>query len=161
MSDPILSAIYRIGGFYSVVIPELTYGNRRIDFAVIDFQHRWVRGFEIKRTHADFLRDIKWTEYTKFLSSLTLVCPPNTISPDEISYPFGLLWVDDKSNISWKKRPHNFQNRKSLAWLWTYVSILEIEFPRLARELAEAQRDLFEIRNKPTSAGGEDEKGNR
>ncbi len=139
MSDPILSAIYRMGGFYSTVIPEFTYKDRRIDIIIIDFQRRWVRGFEIKRSRADFLRDIKWTQYTQFLSSLTLVCPPNIISPDEISSPFGLLWVDDKSNIFWKKRPHNFQNRKSLAWLWTYISILETEFPRLSRELAEAR----------------------
>jgi hypothetical protein len=142
--DPILSAIERLSGYHSLFIPEFSYGELRIDVAVVDFKHRWVRGFEIKRSRSDFLRDIKWTEYTKFLSSLTIVCPPGIISPEEIVAPFGLLWVDDKSCIFWKKRPRNFQDRKSLAWFWTYISVIEKELPRLKWELEEARRDTAE-----------------
>jgi hypothetical protein len=33
------------------------------------------------------------------------------------------------------KRAKNFQSRKSLSWLWTYVGILETEFSRMQYEL--------------------------
>lgn len=119
------------GSFYEVYIPEFTYGGRRIDAAFVDTRHRWVRGFEIKVTRTDFLSDKKWTEYTEFCSSLSIVCPAELIQKDEIKKPFGLLWIyPDK--IKWIKRPTNFQKKDSLAWLYTYVRVIEKELPRLA-----------------------------
>jgi hypothetical protein len=140
-SDEIKKRLAGWGGYHGIFIPEFTWGGLRIDAVIIDTAHRWVRGFEIKADRSDFLRDNKWTLYSQFCSSLTLVCPEGMIQPDEIEKPFGLVWAFDNrdkfnwSYLRWVKRARNFQSRKSLSWLWTYVKILEMEFGRMQYEL--------------------------
>ena len=134
-------------GYSSVFVPEFTWGNLRIDALIIDLAHRWIRGFEIKIRRQDFLKDEKWTMYSSFCSSLSIVCPAGLIGPEEIKKPFGLLWIDEDAHgyVQWKKRPKRFQRRDSLAWLWTYVRVLEWELPRLdgeARWIAEEVKRL-------------------
>ena len=120
-------------------ISEFTWGDLRIDAMYVDIVHKWIRGFEIKVDRNDFNKDKKWTLYTKFLSSLTIICPKGLIQSEEIEKPFGLMWVSDEHSwgrrLEVKKRAINFQKRKSLAWLWTYVSVLEHELPRMQSEL--------------------------
>lgn len=109
----------------------------RVDAAIIDMKTRWIRAFEIKVDRADFVRDDKWMFYSRFCSSLSIACPANLIRPEEVSKPFGLLWVAMNGNYpvcQWAKRPRNFQLRNSLAWLWTYIGVIEREFPRLNSE---------------------------
>jgi hypothetical protein len=125
--------IKNMSGFHSIFVDEFTWKDRRVDCLIIDLRHRWLRGYEVKTSLADFRHDIKWTEYTEFLSSLSIACPTGLISPNEIQKPFGLLWISNKG-VQWKKRPMNFQDRKSLAWFWTYLRVLELETPRLKRE---------------------------
>jgi len=138
--------------YHNINIPEFTYSDLRIDLIKIDLRHRWIRGYEIKVNKGDFNRDDKWTLYSKFLSSLTIVCPAGFIQKEEIRKPIGLIWIEEREKIEYvdwtyekysKKilipkivlKPKNFQTRKSLAWLWTYVSVLEVEFPRIIIEL--------------------------
>ncbi len=120
------------GGIY---IPEFTYGNYRIDAAIVETKKRWVRGFEIKVTRADFLRDEKWQNYSEFVSSLSLICPEELIQPEEIPKPFGLVWVDESNGVTWKKRPKRFQRRDAFAWTLQYVKVIEKELPRLEAEI--------------------------
>jgi len=129
--------------FHGIFVDEFTFHEHRIDAIIIDLKHRWIRGFEIKTNRSDFNRDIKWTQYSKFLSSLSMVCPEGLIQPNEIEKPLGLLWITE-NGVRWKKRPGNFQNRHSLAWLWTYVSVIEAEFPRI---IWEKERMFQELRN--------------
>ena len=131
--------------FHGIFVDEFTFGAYRIDAVIIDLKHRWVRGFEIKTNRQDFKQDIKWTQYSKFLSSLSMVCPENLIQPEEIEKPLGLLWISN-SRVIWKKRPGNFQTRHSLAWIWTYVSVIEQEFPRLWWENDRLQREIYGLR---------------
>lgn len=142
--DLIHAALRQLGGFYSVYVPEFTYGGRRIDAAIIDTSKRWIRGFEIKVTRSDFLRDEKWYEYTQFCSSLSIVCPEGLIMKEEVPRPFGLLYIlgtpgltQDLRNITvkWEKKPTRFQRRDGLAWLYRYVSVIEKELPRMNIEL--------------------------
>ena len=70
--NEIHSALRSLGGFYGVYVPEFTFGGRRVDAAIIDVSKRWIRGFEIKVSRSDFLRDEKWQEYTEFCSSLSI-----------------------------------------------------------------------------------------
>ena len=132
--------IRRLGGFYGVYVPEFTYGGRRIDAAIIDVSKRWIRGFEIKLTRADFLRDEKWQGYSEFCSSLSIVCPDGIIKKEEVPKPFGLLYVgteprltNDLRNVTvkWIQKPIRFQRRDGLAWLYTYVRVIEKELPRM------------------------------
>ena len=148
----ILKKLYRIGGYHSVLIPEFTWGGLRIDAILIDFIDRWVRGIEIKVSRGDFKNDTKWALYSQFCSSLIIACPAELIKPEEVEKPFGLLWVYENMGprgveFDWVKRPKNFQKRNSLAWLWTYLKVMEKEFPRMSEELERVKRDNKYLQN--------------
>jgi hypothetical protein len=122
---------------YSLFVPEYTWKSLRVDALIVDIGRRWIRGFEIKISRADFIKDDKWTLYSEFCSSLSVVCPEELIQPEEINKPFGLLWVVKNGHgyhLSWKRKPTNFQRRNSLSWFWTYTHVLETEIIRLDRE---------------------------
>ena len=114
-----------------VLIPEYTYGDLRIDAMLVDTEHRWIRGFEIKVTREDFLQDKKWQEYSDFLSSLCIVCPENLIKKEEIPKPFGLIYVSNTNlypltSFCYIKKPKNFQKREALAWKNLYLKVVEL-----------------------------------
>lgn len=140
------AAIGRMGAYGSIMVPEFTFRDQRIDAIVIKPEKtRRILGFEIKVSRTDFLQDAKWQNYSRFCSSLSVACPKGLIKPEEIPSPFGLFWVDkevairewDKKEcvtypVTWAKRPKDFQGTKGLAWTWTYLEVLEAEFKRLA-----------------------------
>ena len=140
--DDIHVALRRLGGFYGVYVPEFSFAGRRIDAAVIDTSKRWIRGFEIKLSRSDWLRDEKWQENSRFCSSLSVVCPEGVIEEHEVESPFGLLWVmnEPRFPVRWVRKPKRFQRRDALAWLYTYVSVIEKELPRLNNEVARLVR---------------------
>lgn len=145
-ANEIFNKLTHLGGYHSVLIPEFTWGSLRIDALFIDLQNRWCRGIEIKVNRGDFLKDNKWALYSQFCSSLTVACPADLIKPEEVEKPFGLLWVYEKPSLGgreleWVKRPKNFQKRNSLAWVWTYLKVMEKEFPRMAGELERLRVD--------------------
>lgn len=141
MINDIQKVLKRLGGFGSIHIPEFTYGDLRIDALVVDTRTRWIRGFEIKMSRSDFQRDEKYHLYSKFCSSLSIVCPKGLIDKKEVPDPFGLLYIDNEAENchglrgTWAKRPKRFQRRDGLAWIWTYVTVLEKELPRLQFEI--------------------------
>lgn len=139
-------AIDQLGGYGSIFVPEFTFHDMRIDGILVEpGKTRRIRGFEIKVSRPDFIRDGKWQNYTQFCSSLSIACPEGLIRPDEIESPFGLLWVKKETwvrdhdgykgtayHTQWAKRPKDFQGTKGLAWTWRYLEVLEAEFKRLA-----------------------------
>lgn len=140
-ANEIHTVLRRLGGFYGVYVPEFTYNGRRIDAAIIDVSKRWIRGFEIKVSRSDFLADEKWHEYSQFCSSLSIVCPEGLIGKDEITGPFGLLYILPELNgMKWEKKPKRFQRRDGLAWLYQYVRVIEKELPRLNNEVERLSR---------------------
>ena len=138
--EDIHNALRKMSNWGSVYIPEFTYRDLRIDALIVDIPHRWIRGFEIKTRKQDFFADCKWQTYSSFCSSLSIVCPVGLIQPEEITKPFGLLWLgedldgDEYAYYHWKKRPKKFNHRNSLAWTWIYLGVLEMELPRLIGE---------------------------
>ncbi len=158
--NEIKEVIRRLGGFYSVYVPEFTMGQLRCDVALIDVDKRWIRGFEIKVSRSDFLKDEKWQRYSEFCSSLSLVCPKDMIKPEEIPRPFGLLYVSNEPYaystrmhpvVTWAKKPKRFQHRDGMAWLYQYVKCIEKELPRLAGEV-ERLREAVAKQNGTTMA---------
>lgn len=127
----------RLGTLY---IDEFTWNGLRIDAIVIEIRSRTVRGFEVKVSRGDYFADKKWQLYSEFCSSLSIVCPDGLIQPDEVSDPFGLLWIDKVGNFNWKKRPKNIQSRNSLAWTWAYLGVIERELARVVPELETLKR---------------------
>lgn len=133
-AEQIQDRLKEMAGWYGIYVKEFTFDSLRVDAVIIDTYKRWIRGFEIKVTRSDFLRDQKWEKYTEFTSSLTIVCPEGLIQPEEIRKPFGLLYVSEMGGVRFAKKPMKFQHRGSLAWLYTYTKVLEKELPRLQRE---------------------------
>lgn len=132
-ADQIHEHLRELAGWYGIYVKEFTYNSLRVDSVIIDTYKRWIRGFEIKVSRADFLRDLKWEKYSEFTSSLTIVCPEGLIQPEEIRKPFGLLYISERTR-KFVKKPAKFQHRGSLAWLYTYTKVLEKELPRLQHE---------------------------
>lgn len=122
--------------FYNIYVKEYTHNRSgvRIDAVIIDTQHKWVRGYEIKTSRQDYFNDEKYLEYTKFCSSLCIVCPEGLIQLDEVKKPLGLMWVREDGSSTYIRKPKNFQKRNSLSWFWTYLEVLEFEFRRLSDE---------------------------
>jgi len=137
-----------LAGMDGLFIPEFTWRDKRIDAIIIDIKHRWIRGFEIKTSRSDFLKDQKYWQYSEFCSSISFVCTAGLIQPEEVEKPIGLLWIEENIDLQrqsffesptpfqWKKRPGNFQRQKSLSWFWTYLRVLEMELPRIYFELS-------------------------
>ncbi len=145
--ETIRDELRRLGGWGAVYVPEYTWENLRIDALVIDIHKRWVRGFEVKVSRSDFLRDEKWQLYSQFCSSLSIACPKGLIAKDEVPDPFGLLWVwHGRHSIEHKceKKPKRFQRRESLAWVFTYIKILEKELPRLVHEIEQLRKNYVD-----------------
>lgn len=97
---------------------------KRFDLMILHASKQIFRGFEFKRTRADFLKDLrsgKWVDYLNYCNTFTWVCPKGLIHPDEIIAPAGLLWIDDKESSHcydqtyiwiksyWKKRPKGME----------------------------------------------------
>jgi hypothetical protein len=151
-ANDIIKELPRLGSYRSILIPEFTWGDLRIDALLINFDKRLIRGFEIKVNRGDFIKDEKWALYSQFCSSLIIACPAELIKPEEVEKPFGLLWVYENIGprgveFDWIKRPKNFQKRNSLAWLWTYLKVMEEEFPRMSEELERVKRDNKYLQN--------------
>ena len=139
--DDIRKTLCRLGGYGGVHVPEFTFGSRRIDLAIIDTRKRWIRGFEIKVDRKDFVRDDKWAFYSEFCSALSIACPEYLIRPEEVSGPFGLVYIVAPKfkgqvdwDLRWVKKPKRFQRRDALAWTWRYMEALEAELPRIHHE---------------------------
>lgn len=134
-----------------IYIPEYTYGSLRIDGIAINLHSRKIRGFEIKVSKQDFKNDKKWQLYGKFCSTLSIACPVGLIQPEEVDKPFGLLWFGEQPSsgyldgfAKWKKRPQVLANTNAYNWLFTYLRVIEREFPRLYYENADLRGQLKE-----------------
>ena len=133
----VLAELSVLDGYGGILIPEFTWGDCRIDAIVINTRRRTIRGFEIKVTRADYIGDKKWQKYSEFCSTLAIACPEGLIKHEEVLNPFGLLYVTTGyRRVEWIKRPIDLQDGgHSLAWLYTYVKVLELEFARMKYDM--------------------------
>lgn len=67
-----------------------------VDVATIDLKTWIVRGFEIKRSRQDFLRDDKWYGYLPFFNYFWFATPhPGIVLPEDLPDEIGLLVKED------------------------------------------------------------------
>ena len=70
-----------------------------VDLATIDLKTWTVRGYEVKMSRADFLRDEKWTSYLPNFHFFWFAIPePGIILPEELPDGIGLLTLNYKKN---------------------------------------------------------------
>jgi len=111
------------GRFNEVGLFEFSPGSPIFDVFMIAPHRRIFKGFEIKVSHSDFLREKREVErggywfgevhparrkcerYLKYCHLFYYVCPEGIIQPREVDDPAGLLWINPNSYFSLKKRP--------------------------------------------------------
>lgn len=103
------------GYFQEVPVGLDVNGNLRFDGIVMKRagQNLYFEGFEVKISRSDFLRDVKYHLYSRYVNSMTMACPKNMIGLDEIPDSFGLLYytrdAKDPENgigqLRWKRKP--------------------------------------------------------
>lgn len=81
-----------------------------VDVATIDLKNWIIRGFEIKASRRDFLRDDKWVGYLPYFNFFWFAIPePGIVLPGDLPEDIGLLVLDQKD----RKIPgHIDQGRK-------------------------------------------------
>lgn len=134
MTAPEIETVFRNhyrNRFQEVGLFGFSPGEGIFDVFIIAPHRRIFKGFEIKISHSDFLREKKeareryfrWGDgthlgekkgerYLRYCHLFYYVCPEGIIQPEEVDSPAGLLWVSPKkstgylySYFSVKKRP--------------------------------------------------------
>ena len=118
--------------FMTQVKTGATYGNQRLGIfdaiAIGKSYNLDIRGYEIKVSRHDFIRDAKWENYLNYCNRFYFVCPEGLIDKDEVST--GLIWiVNEKIKIK-KQTPHRsiaFPNDMFL-YISLYIHIAKIGY---------------------------------
>jgi len=136
-ADIIYQAIKENINHNEICIHEVPIDHCRIDALIINKANRLVHGIEIKVSKQDYNFDTKFTLYSEYCSYLSIACPENLISPEEIKEPFGLIYVKEKDGqlgLLCVKEPKLIQGKdtmKDISWLHTYIRLTDILINRL------------------------------
>lgn len=68
----------------------------RFDLISVNPFKKTIRGFEIKITRADFLKDKreeKWKKYLDYCDTFYWICRPDVIKREDVDGPAGLMWI--------------------------------------------------------------------
>ena len=97
-SDDIINYLFKIGfnNNYEICVTEFCpYGEgRRIDLFYFSRWNRETRGYEIKISRADFLKDKKWEDYLKYCTCFYFVVPRGIIKSEELPSGIGLIEIE-------------------------------------------------------------------
>lgn len=92
----------------AMYMDEFTWGDQRFDVLTVDLGTWIVRGFEVKVSRADFLKDEKWKHYMTYVHFFFFATLPGIIRPSELPPEVGLLELEE-SGLVLKKRPKRLQ----------------------------------------------------
>jgi hypothetical protein len=70
---------------------EFEVGDVRVDVRTVDLGKYILRGFEVKSSRADFVKDQKWQSYLRYFNFFYFVAPPGVIKPQELPREVHLL----------------------------------------------------------------------
>lgn len=69
------------------------------------WSHMQIRGYEIKVSRSDFLRDAKYSRYLPYFHEFYFVVPKGMVQRQEVEENIGLMWYNPETgNITTKKR---------------------------------------------------------
>lgn len=83
--------------------------------------HPCVKGFEVKISRADFLRDPKWYTYFPLVNEFYMVCPEKMIERSEIPTTCGLLWYRPHSKTILMKQKATYSGGQPTADMLMYI----------------------------------------
>jgi hypothetical protein len=80
-----------------------------------------VKGYEVKVSRSDFIRDDKWRNYLPLCNQLYFVCPTGIISPSELPAEVGLIWASKTGTRLYEKKKAAFREVVIPENLYRYV----------------------------------------
>lgn len=89
--------------------------------------HPCIKGFEVKVSRGDFLRDPKWYTYFPLVNEFYMVCPQGMIERSEIPTTCGLLWYRPKSGTILTKQKATYGGGQPTADMLMYIIMNRLE----------------------------------
>lgn len=89
--------------------------------------HPCIKGFEVKVSRSDFLRDPKWYTYFPLVNEFYMVCPQGMIERSEIPTTCGLLWYRPKSGTILTKQKATYGGGQPTADMLMYIIMNRLE----------------------------------
>jgi hypothetical protein len=92
--------------------------------------HPCIRGFEVKVSRSDFLRDAKWYTYFPYVNEFYMVCPKGMIDRTELPDNCGLLYYSENARRVLTKKKATYTNGQPTADMLMYIIMNKLDDDR-------------------------------
>lgn len=105
-----------------------------------------IRGYEIKTSRSDFLRDAKYTQYLPYCHEFYFVTPTGLVQRQEVEENIGLIWYNPKTGILTTKKKAVYRDIEINANMLLYIIMNRLDSDRLpfTSDKAEFWKDWLE-----------------
>lgn len=105
-----------------------------------------IRGYEVKVSRSDFLRDTKYTQYIPYCHEFYFVTPTGLVQRQEIEENIGLIWYNPKTGALTTKKKAVYRDIEISANMLLYIIMNRLDSDRLpfTNNKAEYWRDWLE-----------------
>lgn len=90
-----------------------------------------IRGYEIKVSRGDFLRDVKYSQYLPYFHEFYFVVPTGMVQRQEVEENIGLMWYNPQTGAVTTKKKAVWRNIEIDALLLLYVIMNRLDSDRL------------------------------
>lgn len=114
-----------------------------------------IRGYEIKVSRSDFLRDIKYSRYLPYFHEFYFVVPAGMVQRQEVEENIGLMWYNPETGALTTKKKAVWRNIEIDALMLLYVIMYRLDSDRLPFHSTKADywRDWLENRTSDRELG--------
>lgn len=95
------------------------------------WSHPQIRGYEIKISRSDFLRDIKYSKYLPYFHEFYFVVPNGMVQRQEVEENIGLMWYNPQTSTITTKRKAVWRNIEIDPQMLLYIIMNRLESDRL------------------------------
>lgn len=125
-----------------------TTGMLQFDAVAIykSWAHPQIRGYEVKISRSDFLRDAKYTQYLPYFHEFYFVTPAGMVQRQEVEENIGLIWYNPKTETltTKKKAVHRKIEVSSNMLLYIIMNRLDSDRLPFTNDKAEYWREWVE-----------------
>jgi hypothetical protein len=90
-----------------------------------------IRGYEIKVSRSDFLRDAKYTQYLPYCHEFYFVTPTGLVQRQEVEENIGLIWYNPKTGALTTKKKAVYRDIEINANMLLYIIMNRLDSDRL------------------------------
>ena len=123
------------------------YGSNLLIFDAVAIYKSWsrpqIRGYEIKVSRSDFLRDAKYSQYLPYFHEFYFVVPTGLVQRQEVEENIGLIWYNPEKGSLTTKKKAVYRDIEIDAAMLLYIIMNRLENDRIPfySEKAEYWRD--------------------